>query len=80
MCNQCRGKFVIIDGKSVNLTTAIQENKLVDILSTVGTPYLLKSFIFLHNKIAFASGFFFAVSINRKTGCLDLLKIVTSPA
>ena len=32
------------------------------------------------NKIAFASGYFFAVSIKRKIGCLFLLNIVTSPA
>ena len=35
-------------------------------------PYLLVSFTFLQTKIAEASGFFFAVSIKRKIGCLNL--------
>ena len=43
-------------------------------------PYLLASFTFLQTKIAEASGFFFAVSIKRKIGCLYLEMIDTSPA
>ena len=56
------------------------ENKSFDNFLIVGTPYLFRSFTFLHSKIAFTSGFFSAISIKRRTGCLFLLSIVTSPA
>jgi hypothetical protein len=49
-------------------STPITLNNLFDIFSTVGTPYLLESLTFLQSNIAFTSGFFFAVSIKRKTG------------
>ena len=60
--------------------TSLIFNTFLDNFSIVGTPYLFESLTFLQSKIACASGLFFAVSINRETGCLELLSIVTSPA
>ena len=61
-------------------TTSSTKKILFDIFFIFGTPYLFASLTFLHSKIAFASGFLSATSINRKIGCFLLLKIVTSPA
>ena len=55
--------------------TWFTSNKLSDIFVTVGTPYFLKSLIFLHSKMTIASGFFFSISINITIVCFDILNI-----